>query len=60
MYFMKEELHLPYEEIGRWFSGRDHTSAMHANRKIELELNIDDELRRESHEVRDLLIKISR
>ncbi len=60
MYFMKNELNIPYEEIGRWFSNRDHTSAMHGFRKIEAEINIDDDLRREVNELRDLLIKISR
>lgn len=60
MYFMKEELNLPYMEIGRWFSNRDHTSAMHALRKIQEEVIEDDDLRREVNEVRDQLLKISR
>ncbi len=60
MYFMKEELQLPYMEIGRWFSNRDHTSAMHALRKIQTDITEDDDLRREVNEVRDMLMKISR
>ncbi len=60
MYFMKEELNLPYMEIGRWFSNRDHTSAMHALKKIHEEVTQDDDLRREVNEIRDMLLKISR
>lgn len=45
MFLLKEELDLPYTEIGRYFSGRDHTSIMHAVRKIEGLLPNDEELR---------------
>jgi len=60
MYLMKEELQLPYMEIGRWFSNRDHTSAMHALKKIHADLTEDDDLRKEVNEIRDMLMKISR
>ncbi|MBW7944449.1 chromosomal replication initiator protein DnaA [Patescibacteria group bacterium] len=60
MYFMKEELHLPYMEVGRWFSNRDHTSAMHALRKITAEMNLNDEVRQEVQAIRVLLEKISK
>ncbi len=43
MYFLREELKMPLEEIGRWFSNRDHTSVIHAIQKIEV-LTMDDEL----------------
>jgi chromosomal replication initiator protein len=34
MYLLKEELDVPYTEIGNSFGGRDHTSVMHAVEKI--------------------------
>ncbi len=60
MYFMKEDLQLPFMEVGRWFSNRDHTSAMHAIKKIKTEMNEDDELRQEVSDMRTKLISISK
>jgi chromosomal replication initiator protein len=60
MFFMKEELQLPFVEIGRWFSNRDHTSAMHALRKIQTDFHEDDSLRQEINEIRQHLVKISK
>ncbi len=60
MFFLKEELHLPYMEIGRWFSNRDHTSALHALRKITAERNTNSELKQEIHTLRVQLEKISK
>ena len=42
MYLLRKELAMPLEEIGKWFSGRDHTSVLHAIHKIE------DEIKEES------------
>lgn len=42
MYLMKKELSLPLVEIGQWFSGRDHTSVLHAVHKIEEELRTNE------------------
>ena len=60
MYFLKEGLHLPYMEVGRWFSNRDHTSALHALRKISVEMQSDNELRQEMQTIRVQLEKISK
>jgi chromosomal replication initiator protein len=38
MFFLRKELKMPLEEIGKWFSGRDHTSVLHATNKIEQEI----------------------
>lgn len=50
MYILKNDLKLSYVEIGKWFSNRDHTSVMHATRKIDklikTDSNIQDELRK--------------
>lgn len=45
MFILKDELNLPLAEIGRHFGGRDHTSVMHAVKKIELSLQKDMDLR---------------
>ena len=34
MYFLRTELNLPFQEIGRLIGGRDHTTVMHAVDKI--------------------------
>jgi len=60
MYLMKEELQMPYMEIGRWFSNRDHTSAMHALRKITLNVTQDSELQQEVSSVRAILTKLAK
>jgi chromosomal replication initiator protein len=53
MYILKHDLHLTLMEIAALFSGRDHTSVIHAVEKIETELLI-------SASVRDDLEKIRR
>ncbi len=60
MYLLKQELDMPYTEIGRWFSNRDHTSAMHAYNKINDHSSIDDELRQELSAIRMSLKAISK
>ncbi len=60
MYLLKEELNLPYVEIGRWFSNRDHTSAMHALKKINQEISTDEDLLQEIADIRAILVKLSR
>lgn len=60
MYLLKEELDMPLAEIGRWFSNRDHTSALHATRKIEQDLRHDDMLQRDVSALRMSLTAISR
>lgn len=47
MYLLKNELSLPLIEIGRWFSGRDHTSVLHAVKKIERDLNNNEVIKRD-------------
>ncbi len=60
MYLLKEELGMPFTEIGRWFSNRDHTSAMHAIKKIERDLTQDELLQRDVSALRMSLTAISR
>lgn len=41
MYLLYMELGIPYEQIGRLFGGRDHTTIMHAVEKITNQLKTD-------------------
>jgi len=47
MYLLKNELDLSLVEIGRWFGGRDHTSVLHAVRKIEKDLETNELIKRD-------------
>ena len=38
---MYKELGIPYEQIGRLFGGRDHTTVMYAVEKISSQLKTD-------------------
>lgn len=60
MYLLKEDLHLPLTEIGHWFSNRDHTTALHAIRKIETSLERDTLLQRDVSALRMSLNAISK
>ncbi len=55
MFLLKTELDLPLVEIGRWFSGRDHTSVLHAVKKIEKDLHTDDLIKRDVSALRTTL-----
>lgn len=59
MFLMKKELSLPLTEIGRWFAGRDHTSVLHAIKKVEKEMGIDDILQQDISALRTTLSAIS-
>ncbi|MBU0618627.1 chromosomal replication initiator protein DnaA [Patescibacteria group bacterium] len=45
MYIIRTELKTPVVKIGQIFSGRDHTSVLHAVKKITKELTISEQLR---------------
>ena len=60
MYLLKNELSLPLVEIGRWFSGRDHTSVLHAVRKIEKDLKTNELIKRDVSALKTTLALTSR
>lgn len=60
MYLLKEELSMPLTEIGKWFSGRDHTSVLHAVKKIDKEMSINDVIQQDISALRMTLAAISR
>lgn len=47
MYLLRKESSMSFPSIGNHFSGRDHTTAMHACEKIEKLIEHDEELSRE-------------
>lgn len=55
MYLMKDELDMPFEQIGELFGGRDHTTVMHAVDKIGENVKGDIELAKQVADVRTLL-----
>jgi chromosomal replication initiator protein len=60
MFLMKKELSLPLIEIGRWFSGRDHTSVLHAIKKVEKDMALDELVSQDISALRTTLTAISR
>ena len=60
MFLLKNELQLPLTEIGRWFTGRDHTSVLHAVRKIEKEQVLDETIQQDVSALKTTLTSISR
>lgn len=59
MYLMDSELNMPLVEIGRWFSGRDHTTVIHAKKKINGELLNNELLQRDVSALKMSLSAIS-
>ncbi len=60
MYLLRQELNSSLEEIGQWFGGRDHTSVIHAVKKIEQELLVDEDLAQDLSALKMSLIAVSK
>ncbi len=56
MYLMRELTTHSFPEIGQFFSGRDHTTVMHAVQKIEKQIHSDNEI---AEEVRSLKSRLA-
>jgi len=56
---LRNELQISLEEIGQWFSGRDHSSVIHAIKKIEQDLIIDRSVQQDVSAMKMSLIAIS-
>ena len=53
MYLCRQELDLPYKQIGENFGNRDHSTVMHAYSKIERELEVGaDRLEKDLQEIK--------
>ena len=59
MYLLRNELQISLEEIGQWFSGRDHSSVIHAVKKIEQDLILDQSVQQDVSAMKMSLIAIS-
>ena len=55
MYLLRQELNLTFVEIGQIFGGKDHTTVMHAVRKMSQELSLSEDLRLELSLIRKRL-----
>ena len=58
MYLLRKELNMSYPGIGKYFNGRDHTTALHAYEKISKELDSNDRLKEEIGFIRDKLYSV--
>ena len=58
MYLCKEKTSSSYPEIGKAFGGKDHTTVMHAVKKIEKLLDFDNRLKKQLIELRSLMLSI--
>lgn len=55
IYIIRKWLHLSWNQIGQEFSGRDHTSIMHAFRKVDRLYCSDQAVRKQVDDVREKL-----
>ncbi len=55
MYLSRQLIGTSYDKIGQYFGGRDHTTVLHAVRKIESQIDEDQELRIAVNEIADAM-----
>jgi chromosomal replication initiator protein len=55
MYLLRKDMNMSYPGIGKYFSGRDHTTALHAYEKINKELEHNERLKEEIGFLREKL-----
>ncbi len=55
MYLLREDLNTSYPYIGQKFGQRDHTTVIHAYRKINEAIKTDEKLKQEISDIRNLL-----
>lgn len=57
MYLCRDIANMPYPKIGKDFGGRDHSTVMHACRKIEKEISEKDNTRLIVESVKNIIVK---
>ena len=57
MYLLRNDLNTPYPYIGRRLGQKDHTTAIHAYKKITCEIKMDKKLEQEINNIRDIILK---
>ena len=60
MYLFCNELGVPLQETGKWFSNRDHTSVLHARDKITKDMALDEQLSQDVDALKMSLVAISK
>lgn len=55
MYLLRKDMKMSYPGIGKYFSGRDHTTALHAYEKINREMKENERLKEEVEFLREKL-----
>ena len=55
MYLLRKEMNMSYPGIGKYFNGRDHTTALHAYEKVNKELKENERLKEEIEFLREKL-----
>ena len=59
MYLLRNDLNTSYPSIGRRFGQKDHTTVIHAYKKIDQAIKTDKKLEQEIINIRDMLYKNS-
>jgi len=57
MYLLRNDLNTPYPYIGRRLGQKDHTTAIHAYKKITCDIKMDKKLEQEINNIRDIILK---
>lgn len=58
MYIMRSELNISYPSIGKYFSGRDHTTALHAFEKISKDMEATEKIREDLNKLKELIYAV--
>lgn len=56
IYLVREITNMSYPDIGKHFGGRDHTTAMHAHKKMEAEMEKQDSLNKIIKDIRNNIL----
>ena len=56
MYLLRKDFNISYPSIGQKMGGRDHTTVIHSCEKIKNEVEKDDVLAQEIHQIRSMLV----
>ena len=57
MYLLRNDLNTSYPYIGRRLGQKDHTTAIHAYKKITCDIKNDKKLEQEINNIRDMILK---
>ena len=55
MYLLREDFNTSYPCIGEKFGGKDHTTVIHAYEKISGDIKINDKMKNDIHQIREII-----